>query len=454
MARNFEQAKSYYGKVNPKAITADYATFQRGFIQGIQKQNLGKIETMNHLINSYPRSEYIDDAMYEIGRTYVLMENSPRAIEAYKRLLTERPKSPLARKAALEIGLLHTNDGNSNAAISAYKAVIETYPSSEEARVAIESMQGIYIERNEVSDYVAYRESVAGASITSISKGTEDSLTFIAAERLFAKGDYPAAINSLKSYVEKFCETRTINCISAQYYLAESYYKEGDKNNALIAFDRLTNMDGNSYMEQSLLRASELAYDAAQYADAKHYFELLNSYATSKVNKSVARLGMLRTSYSAGLYNDAIKNATTIIDDERSDEGLIREARYVRAKSNIALQEPDRAKNDLQLLAKDLRHEMGAESKYLYGQYLYDQNAYKLAEAEVMDLIQKNTPHQYWLARGFILLSDIYIAQNDDFQAKQYLISLQENYRANDDIQDMILERLDGIQEREKEIVY
>ena len=97
---------------------------------------------------------------------------------------------------------------------------------------------------------------------------------------------------------------------------------------------------------------------------------------------------------------------------------------------------------------------MGAESKYLYGQYLYNQNAYKLAEAEVMDLIQKNTPHQYWLARGFILLSDIYIAQDDDFQAKQYLISLQENYRADDDIQEMIIERLNGIQEREKEIVY
>ena len=314
---------------------------------------------MNHLIATYPRSEYVDDAMYEIGRTYVLMENSPRALDAYKRLLKERPKSPLSRKAALEIGLLYTNDGNSDAAIESYKNVIETYPSSEEARVAIESMQGIYIEQNQIAEYVSYVESVSGASITSISKGTEDSLTFIAAERLFAKGDYNASINSLKSYIEKFCETRSINCISAQYYLAESYYKEGDQANALIAFDRLTNMDGNSYMEQSLLRASELAYDAAQYADAKHYFELLGSYASSKANKAAARLGMLRTSYSAGLYNDAIKYASAIIDDDRSDEGLIREARYVRAKSNLAIEEPDRAKNDLQLLGKDLRHEMG-----------------------------------------------------------------------------------------------
>ena len=75
------------------------------------------------------------------------------------------------------------------------------------------------------------------------------------------------------------------------------------------------------------------------------------------------------------------------------------------------------------------------------------------AEKIIFDFIDKNTPYPYWLARCFVLLSDIYLSRNDDFQAKQYLLSLKENYTQDESIQEMISVRLNEIEMREKKSI-
>jgi HD superfamily phosphohydrolase YqeK len=56
--------------------------------------------------------------------------------------------------------------------------------------------------------------------------------------------------------------------------------------------------------------------------------------------------------------------------------------------------------------------------------------------------MEVSTPHTYWLARGFVLLADIYHDWGRDLDARQYLQSLQQNYTEKDDIQTMIQTRL------------
>ena len=98
-------------------------------------------------------------------------------------------------------------------------------------------------------------------------------------------------------------------------------------------------------------------------------------------------------------------------------------------------------------MAKDTRTLYGAEAKYLLAQQLYDQGDYAAAEKEVLNYIEQSTPHAYWLARSFILLSDVYVAIDKKLDARQYLLSLQQNYQADDNIADMIKERLDKLEE-------
>jgi hypothetical protein len=55
------------------------------------------------------------------------------------------------------------------------------------------------------------------------------------------------------------------------------------------------------------------------------------------------------------------------------------------------------------------------------------------SEDEITDFISKNTPYQYWLGKSFLLLADIYLSKDDQFQAKHTLKSLYENYNDDND---------------------
>lgn len=454
--RDLEKARAYYDRVPVRSPVSDYALYQKGFILGLQKRHSDKIKSLNTLIVQYPHSDYHDDAMYEIGRTLLLQDKHEEAIEAYRRLQKRHAKSQLTRRAALEIGMIYDNINQTDNAIKAYKQVVEKYPTSEETRVALENLQAIYIDRNDVDEYVAYREQISGTTISTIAKSEEDSISFIAAERAYARGEYTEAVQSLNDYIVKFCETPTLNCISAQYYLAESLFKLDQRDRALVYFDKLSTLDGNSYAEPSLVRAAEITYDAKDYTAAKNYFDQLYDAASSKDNRNIARIGILRCSHFTNQHTDAIKIATEIIDDHASPTDLVREARYCRMKANLAVTVDPRAlpatvTTDMKELGADISFAEGAEAKYLNAQNLFDTEHDTEAEAVVMEFIQQGTPHQYWLARCFILLSDIYVARNDDFMAKQYLISLQENYTTDNDIQLMITSRLQLITERENQ---
>ena len=52
---------------------------------------------------------------------------------------------------------------------------------------------------------------------------------------------------------------------------------------------------------------------------------------------------------------------------------------------------------------------------------------YKASKKTVYDLSDNYSSYETWTAKGFILLSDIYIAQKDNFQAKATLQSVIDN---------------------------
>ncbi len=146
------------------------------------------------------------------------------------------------------------------------------------------------------------------------------------------------------------------------------------------------------------------------------------------------------------MYEEAIISDKKVQEISKIEPEIIREAKYILATSYRNQQQTDLALIEYKELAKNVSSAVGAESKYWVSQFLFDTKQYDLSEKEIFDFAKKGTSHQYWLAKSFILLSDIFVVRKDTFQAKQYLESVKENYKGTeDDIQTLVSERLDRL---------
>lgn len=445
-ARNFTEAIAYYGQVlELNATGADYATFQKGYAQGLLRKYRDKIATMRTLVSRYPKSDYADDGLYEIARAQLQLDDDRAAITSYETLLTDYPNSNLGRKASLERAMLYGNLHQTDQAIDAYKETIRRYPATDEAYAALDALEALYVTTNNIAEYLAYTKQLSKVNMHITT--ADDSLSYAAAELQYIQGNYAAATSALSDYLTHYCAGGRY-CTIAQYQLADAYYRLARPADALREYRLLSDIAGNPYMEEACMRVAELSYDAADYATALDYFYRMLSLASSAENTDIARLGILRTSYFLGQHRATIDIATQILDDyaansEKAD--VIAEAMYNRAKAYIALGQWDKAQPDLTALAQEVRTANGAEAKYLLAEAYFRDNDLDAAEAEIMSFAQMNTQQQYWLARALILLADINTSRGDTFQAQQYLLSLQENYRpasSDDDIPARIKERL------------
>ncbi len=438
-ARRFDAADVQYAQASGYSMSlSDYSLFQQSIIKGLQREYGKKIDLLNRLIAGFPESQYIDDALYEQGRAFVQMEDNANAIKRYSLLVQRYPESPLSRRAANEIGLLYYQDDKYNEAIAAYKKVISTYPGSEEARLAQRDLKSIYIDLNRVDDYMAFASTIPGGANFDVNE--RDSLTYVAAERVYMRGNIAEAKASFVRYLQSFPQGAF--SVNSHYYLGLIDYNEKNYTGAASHLDKVVAYPDNKFSGEAMAICADMAYKGKEYEKALGLYKRMADRAVSQEERVQARTGAMRSAWMIKDYQEIVAMASGLIAESKLTPELKNEAYYYRAKALLAEGQSKEAMSDLSFLSKDTRNVYGAEAKYLLAQLYFNAGQTDKAEKEVLDYIEVSTPHAYWLARSFVLLSDVYMKLGRDLDARQYLLSLQQNYQADDDIAGMIETRL------------
>lgn len=444
--RDYTSAITAYDRaLRMNLYDADYALFQKAFCQGLLHDNQSKVSSLQTLIKTYPKSTFQDDALYEMGRTYERMNQPQIALIHYKDLIKKYPQSSLLNKSLVQLGLNSYNTNDYQAAIGYYKQVIDRSPNSPETQAALAGMKNCYIEMNDLDAFFAYTGRLGSGVQVSVSE--QDSLSYQAAERLYMAHDKKARLQ-FERYLSQFPNgSFTLN---SHFYLAEMLYTDGESTRALAEYEYVIGQPDNYFTPTSLLKAAGLHYNAGKYQQALLYFERFAKTSDAGNKLQDATTGIMRCQFKLENFQACAESANLVLSSEKVSDILKRETNYMLAVSYYKLGNKDKAFPILSKLSTDTNSAEGAESKFLVADILFEKQKLKEAENEIMDFIDKNSPHQFWLAKSFLLLSDIYLKNGDEFQAKHTLKSIEENYpEQNDGILETTRRKLQAIESGE-----
>lgn len=396
----FAKAASKYEEAyNLSPANGDYPLFQMALVRGALRDHKGRIDGMNRMLQEFPNSGLAPSALLELADAYGELGRKADAEATYERLASQYASTAQGRQGMLLLAITAADAGNRDKAMATYRDVIGRFPSSEEARMASDDLKRLYSESGDTRAYLDFMASVPSAP--TVDQSELERMAYDAAAQKLATGDM--------SLMEKY----------------------------------LDQWPDGTHIEQALADMAAARRKAGDMEGAWDLFVALEQKAATPARLNAARQGVLDTSVALERWDVALTAASRLLESSTLAGAERAAVLDGRAAAEAALDMTAAAEADWAELAASPAELYGAKAAYLLAQSRMDSGDLVGARANVEKLIEANPPHAYWLARGFILLSDINRAEGNDFEADEYLRTLKANYPGNEpDILDMISSRL------------
>ena len=432
--KKYADALAYYNEaVNKQYDGFEYALYQKAIIRGLQGSQLDKAVALESLVDRYPNSRYTDEALLELGNTYLEMGKLGEATTPLRKLVSDfRGKSPLINQALMQLGIISFRQGNYSAAANYYKQVFSNNPDASQAKDALSLLQETYQEMGRPEEYLAFLETVPGYKVSSNSR---DSIIYQSAEYQYQNRKYQAAIDGFTNYLAKY--PNGPSSLDAYYYRGESYASTDIRKYdfALKDYASVVNRGPSKYYAKASEKAALLALNNQNNpAQALEYARKWEESAPTEASRFSAQITALEAAYKSGNNSVAVTEYANKVNASplaSADQYAL--ANFYLGKMAYDKGEYARAYPSLQSVAENATSEIMPEAYHLMAQILYRQKKYADAEDLITNRANKaSAGYDDWIARNLLLLSDVYADQGDKNSALAALEGILDNYTGDD----------------------
>ncbi|WP_348824139.1 tetratricopeptide repeat protein [Flavobacterium aestuarii] len=426
----YQVALDAYSKViESKGVDADYAYFQKALCYGFLSKNSKKIEELNAFLTLYPKSDYQDDVLFELGNTYVAENKQDLAIKAYDKLIANYKSSSYTSKSILRQGLIYYNSDKDDLAIAKFKKVASEFPKTPEAYEAVATARLIYVDNGKVDEYATWVRTLDFVAVTDLEL---DNDSFEASQKQLEQGNSKQAISGFSNYVAKF--PNGVHILQANFQLAQLYYAEGSESKSVANYEYVVNQSRSEYTEQSLVRLAQIFLKDKNCTKSIPVLVRLENEADFVQNKTFAQANLMKCYYETKDYSNSVVYADKVLANAKAEENVKSDAQIIVARSAMQTGDEAKAKTAYAKLMTVSKGELSAEALYYDAYFKNKDGKFELSNTAIQKLAKNYSSYRYYGAKGLILMAKNYYGLKDSYQATYVLDNVIENFTDYSDV--------------------
>ena len=424
------------------------------------------------LQNSDINRNYI---IYQIGLCYYGLDDFTKSIEYMDKVILNSEKS-LDDDAIFRKAQIYFENSEFDKSIINYNLIIDEYKYSEYIPYSFLNRATSYFNLKSYDqsedDYLyilknIFDEKIQSQAILGMQKIVSFTNNFTQLNSLITeyKDRFPDNDNVLKiqfdnirnlyfnqkyddliSYVDEIFsqDEQLFNKYETNYYLAESFFKTNKYEKASPVYETLLDSVNSKYFSRSLNRLAQINLNQKNYNTSLNYYRKLEKNSKNNRERIDSYIGSLTNYYylknydSVHFYSSQINSFDKISFNNRNKINLL------SAKSFLDSGDITKGIDKLLTTINLVNDESAAEANYLLAKVFYSQSQKNQALETLYALNENFSNYDYWVGKSYLLIADIFISMNEEFQANATLESLIDNTDI-DEIRDEALELKNNI---------
>ena len=442
---DYWKAMETYNKAKQmNVVDADYAHFQKAIAYGFVGKNDEKIKDLKLFLKDFAATQYRDDALFELGNTYVLTNQPDLALRTFDELNYGFPKSSYVARSMLKQGLVHYNRDHNEQALNKFKQVASGYPGSAEAMQAVSTARLIYVDLGRVDEYVAWVKQLDYVEVTDADL---DHTTYEAAEKQFLEQKTKEAIKAFKKYIAQF--PQGLHAIQSNFYLAQLYFKEDQKNESIPHYQFVIRRERNEFTEQALARLSQVYLEQKQWSEVLIVLLRLESEADFPQNVVFAQSNLMKAYYELELYTEAVTYAEKVLANPKVEDNVKSDAQVIIARAAMKGGDEAKAERAYATLKATAKGALAAEATYYQAYFKHKYKLYQQSNERIQELTRDYSGYKYFASKGLVLMAKNFYQLEDAYQATYILEKVIENFSQFEDVVEEAKTTLQKIKEEE-----
>ena len=202
----------------------------------------GQTARLEQLLEAYPNSRLVVEALFQAGRTHIELNELAEAESKFLTLIEQHSATPRAKQALVELCLVGVKLGQDDKVLALWDRIRTEYGNDNVASDAYNIVEPLLIERGLLSDLPA----AVGLDGDAIEQRIFESASFMALENRCAE-----AIPRLKEYLRQYPAGPHFS--EAQFYLGNCLFDQDSTESAYDAYVAVLAMPACEFTEASAL---------------------------------------------------------------------------------------------------------------------------------------------------------------------------------------------------------